>query len=100
MDKLTGIESLDELEKLTPREREIFERLAALEHARWAGWQRHLHGKCMQDGKGNLVIPANYVEHLERQIKTDYSGLTEGEKDSDRAEVLKTWRIIAEIFDL
>jgi hypothetical protein len=93
--KITRIEALDELKNLLSKEREIFEQLSELEHKRWAGWQRHLHTKCSRDEQGNLVIPAGYVENLERQIKAEFSELTEEEKSCDRKEVLKSWRLIA-----
>ena len=73
---------------------ELFEKLAALEHKRWAHWQKYLHSKCTKDKKGNLIIPALYVEGLEILIKTDYKDLTEREKDSDRDEVMKYWNLI------
>lgn len=94
--KLTRIDSLRDLGKLTPEERKIFEFMAALEHQRWAGWQRHLHNKCSPDEEGNLIIPAAYVKNLERQIKTGYEELSEKEKDDDRQEVLKNWQVFAE----
>ncbi len=78
----------------------MMEELAALEHERWASWQRYLHSKCRphigQDGgmTGALVIPAELVERWERQIDTPYADLSEREKESDRAEVRKYMQII------
>ena len=66
------------------------ERLADIEHQRWAGWQKYLHSKCEETVTGDLIIPAGYVKHLERQINTPYAELTDKEKDSDRQEVHKT----------
>lgn len=65
---------------------DMIERLASIEHARWASWQRHLHSKCVRRYDGALVIPAGYVEALERQIATPYEQLTEAEKEADRKE--------------
>ncbi len=67
----------------------ILEKLADIEHQRWADWQKYLHSKCEKDNNGNLIIPAGYVENLERLIKTDYKDLTEKEKNSDREVVVK-----------
>ena len=67
--------------------REFREQLAAIEHERWAHWQRYLHSKCEQREDGSLVIPAGYVANLERQIATPYADLSEREKDSDRDQV-------------
>lgn len=95
--KITPIETLDELDKLSSKEREVFEKMAAIEHARWAGWQKHLHSKCLKDEDGNLIIPKGYAENLERQIKAPFEGLTEEEKGYDREEVLKTWQVVIEL---
>ena len=73
---------------------ELFEKLANIEHKRWSHWQKYLHSKCEKDKNGNLIIPAEYVKSLERQIDTPYSELTEREKDMDRQEVRKYWDLI------
>ena len=76
------------------REWGLFEKLASIEHERWAGWQAYLHSKCIKNDDGSLTIPAGYVFHLERLIKTSYENLTEKEKESDRKEVKKYWSFI------
>ena len=75
----------------------ILEKLADIEHQRWADWQKYLHSKCSTNSNGDLVIPAGYVKHLERQINTEYKNLTENEKESDRNEVK---RYLPEILSL
>lgn len=71
----------------------LMEQLAAIEHERWADWQRYLHGKCspfIDEHTGavlGLVIPQPLVERWERQIATSYDGLSEQEKESDREQV-------------
>src|SRR5665811_31967 len=65
-------------------EREIIEKLAALEHKQWGHWTEHI--------LSNLT-PEN-IRKWKRQIKTPYSKLSEKEKDSDREwaiKVLKTF---------
>lgn len=75
---------------------ETVERLAAIEHERWAGWMRHLFSKCgsvwHRDGgtTGEQAIPLWAVVNWTRQMNTPYADLTEEEKESDRAEVRKT----------
>lgn len=75
---------------------DLFEQLAAIEHERWADWQRHLHSKCktMAAYKG-LIIPAEFVEQWERLIATPYAELSEKEKESDREQVRRYWDLIA-----
>ncbi len=73
---------------------EFLEKLSAIEHTRWSGWQEYLHTKCTRNQDGSLTIPAGYTENLERLIKTTYSSLTEKEKESDREEARKTIEVI------
>ena len=69
--------------------KELIEKLAAIEHKRWAHWQRYLHSQCLKNDDGSLTIPADLVKKWNKQIDTDYFNLTESEKDSDREQVLK-----------
>lgn len=94
---------------------ELVDKGAALEHARWARWQKYVHSKCIpvphetemphcycspdktafQNGnmvivhkkESALTIPFELVERWEKQIATTYSSLSEDEKESDRKEV-------------
>jgi hypothetical protein len=75
---------------------ELREKLAAIEHERWADWQRYMHsmGTWSQFAdihggppKDILYFPASYITHLERQINTTYDNLSEAEKQSDREQV-------------
>lgn len=65
----------------------LVERLAAVEHERWASWQRYVHDHCERQPDGSLVIPAELASHWETQIETTYAELSELEKDSDRKQV-------------
>ena len=66
----------------------LFEDLAAIEHERWADWQRYLHNQCnFNENRAHWYIPMNLFARWERQIETDYEDLTEKEKDSDRKQV-------------
>jgi hypothetical protein len=63
------------------------DRLAAIEHERWAHWQQYLHSKCERQSDGSLVIPAEVVSRWEEQIRTPYEQLTPEEQASDREQV-------------
>jgi len=65
------------------------EKLASIEHTRWADWQKYLHSKLIVHKSGLIELPEKSYRHWERQIKTDYKDLSEKEKDSDRLEVDK-----------
>jgi hypothetical protein len=67
----------------------LVEELAALEHQRWAHWQKYVHDRGQRQPDGSIVLPSDLVAHWERQIKTQYADLTNEEKDSDRAQVKK-----------
>lgn len=70
---------------------EIQERLAAIEHQRWADWQKWMHDKGTRNADGSMTIPADLVRHWDRQIATPYEQLSEKEKDSDREQVFRYW---------
>ena len=76
----------------------LVEQLAALEHERWAHWQRYMHSKCQRLADGSLVIPVDLVARWEQQISTSYENLSEQEKESDREQVRRYFPIIAAAF--
>jgi hypothetical protein len=65
--------------------REKMEVIASIEHQRWSDWQSWLH-KILRE---NLPSPEleKVLERWDRQIATEYSDLTESEKQSDRDQV-------------
>ncbi len=65
----------------------LIDQLAAIEHERWADWQRFVHDKAEKQKDGSLLIPSVLVERWESQIATPFSALSEEEKESDRAQV-------------
>ncbi len=65
----------------------VLERLASIEHERWAHWQRFIHSQAEQRPDGSMVIPANLVARWSRQIETSYDALTPEERESDREQV-------------
>mgnify|MGYP001341674357 CR=1 FL=1 len=66
---------------------EIVERLAAMEHERWAHWQRYVHDHCEHREDGSLVIPPDLAARWQVQIETPYAELNEHEQESDREQV-------------
>lgn len=72
------------------------DRLAAVEHGRWADWQQYLHDQCQRTQDGSLVIPAELVKRWAEQIKTPYAHLSETERESDRDQVRRYLPLIVE----
>ena len=80
--------------KKYPRSK-LFEKLAEIEHTRWAEWQKCVHSRCTQGTMpGSLEISGRDVENWTRQINTPYSDLSEKEKDSDRDQVMRYYHLI------
>lgn len=65
----------------------LLDELAAIEHERWAHWQRYVHSKAERQPDGSLLIPADLVARWEKQIGTPFDQLSNKEKDSDREQV-------------
>ena len=78
---------------------EFIERLAAIEHERWADWQRyvHDHSPYMNLAAYDRTIPGHLVNRWQRQIATAYADLTEAEKQSDRDQVARYLPVLADI---
>lgn len=68
---------------------QVLQRLAAIEHERWAHWQRYVHDRCERRKDGSLVIPAELAARWEAQIETPYEDLTDDEQQSDREQVAR-----------
>jgi len=73
----------------------LVEKLAAIEHERWAHWQRYMHDKGERRPDGSLVLPAELVRHWDTQFATRYVDLSEKEKTSDREQVRRYLPVIA-----
>lgn len=76
---------------------ELKEKLAAIEHERWADWQKYFFSKCDYECEGEkcfLTLPSILLMRWQRQIDTPYVDLSEKEKDSDRKEVARYWPLI------
>ncbi|CAN7725564.1 hypothetical protein LJR234_006378 [Mesorhizobium amorphae] len=73
------------------------DRLAAIEHDRWAHWQDYMHraGERLPDGR--VILPADQVARWDRQIATSFSDLNDAEKESDRDQVRRYLPVILAI---
>lgn len=80
--------SPDNLREVLESKRTV-DRLAAIEHERWAHWQQYVHDQCEHREDGSLVLPADLVARWETQIGTPYAELSEQEQESDREQVRK-----------
>jgi hypothetical protein len=69
--------------------------LSAIEHERWADWQKYLHSKLelqpIDDAHAFNVLPHEWRDRWERQIPMPYAQLSEAEKQSDRDQVMRYW---------
>ena len=75
---------------------QLIDELAAIEHERWAHWQRYVHDHCERQQDGSLVIPAELAARWQAQIQTPYVELTERERDSDREQVRRYLPVIVD----
>ena len=73
----------------------LIDDLAALEHERWAHWQRYMHDNGHLEPDGSITLPAELVRRWQSQIETDYGELSEAEKESDREQVRRYLPLIA-----
>lgn len=87
-----GLEMTDNLSLLSRKD--LIEKLAAIEHDRWAHWQSYLHEQCVRQEDGSLIIPAKLAERWEKQIATPYTSLSDEEKNSDREQVYRYLPVI------
>lgn len=76
----------------------LIEELAAIEHARWAHWQRYMHEQSEKLPDGSLVLPAHLVRRWQRQIETPYGQLSSDEKQSDRDQAERALPILRKFF--
>ena len=71
----------------------LIEQLAAIEHERWADWQKWCHQVIRENDAKGLSVE-NVLGRWDRQIATAYEKLTEKEKQSDRDQVMRYWDLI------
>lgn len=75
---------------------ELIEKLAAIEHERWADWQKWCHKVLREQLNPNGC--SNDLEDVllrwDKQIATPYADLSEAEKQSDRDQVMRYWPLV------
>lgn len=74
---------------------DLVELLADIEHIRWSKWQKYVHELSIRNEDGSLTIPAIYVQHWDREIKTEYKDLPNNIQESDRKEARTTLNAIS-----
>ena len=70
-------------------DKDILERLSAIEHEQWAHWTKHMLNNLTE---GN-------IERWKRQAETSYTDLSEGEKESDRKWAVKVMEVFVDIYN-
>ena len=97
---LFGEKPLTKKEKARKERKELFEKLASIEHEKWSKWQKNLLSNCMNyhnsrgEITGDLIIPRDIAGRWERQANTKYEDLTEDDKEKDREQVRRYWDLI------
>ena len=79
--------------------KELYERLAEVEHERWADWQKYIMSDVFKIVNNEydiitLSMPIKQWEEWERLVNTRYKKLTDKEKNSDREQVDRYWHLI------
>lgn len=71
------------------------EKLAAIEHERWADWQKWVHQSTHKGSQGEITFNSyDQFMEWERQINTPYADLSDREKASDMEQVDRYWPLI------
>lgn len=65
------------------------EKIASVQHAIWAHWMKHMFTQGNYNADGSWTMPADKVERWSRQMNTDYSDLTDKERERDRDQADK-----------
>lgn len=86
-----------------PDAEELVEKLAAIEHERWADWQKWMHDKkvyayacdACADQASIFRVPVEDMHRWNKQIETPYAELSEQEKRSDRDQVMRYWPLLS-----
>lgn len=73
------------------------DRLASIEHERWAHWQSYMHSKAERRSDGSLILSASLVAQWSRQIETPYEALTYKERESDKEQVRRYLPTIVDV---
>ena len=77
---------------------ELLERLASIEHERWAHWQRFVHDQGERQPNGGLLLAPELISKWDRLINTPYARLTMEEQESDREQVRRYLPLIDQTY--
>jgi len=85
--------------RLTDDQIILMEKLAEIEHNRWADWQAYIMNtsfKKEKEGNGLLYlsIPVEWWDNWDKQIITPYKQLSEEDKEKDREQVMRYLNLI------
>jgi len=86
IDTVKGRHQIAMLRRVVMGEEVGLEGLAALAHAQWSGWMRHLFSLSKKQDDGSVIIPAGLVARWEKQMQTPYEMLSFDEQELDRVE--------------
>lgn len=70
------------------------EQLSAYAHAAWAAYMGYFLDKCIPQPDGGMLIPAGYVQAIERLIALSYADLSDLDKMGDQQEADKMLAIV------
>lgn len=70
------------------------EALAEYAHDAWSGWMVYLFSKSSKNVDGTVTIPKWAVKRWTRQMKTVYKKLSEKERESDRKEASRIYKVV------
>jgi hypothetical protein len=77
---------------------ELLEKLASIEHERWAHWQGFMHEQGERQPDGGLLLSAELISKWDRLIATPYAHLTVDEQESDRDQVRRYLPLIEKTY--
>jgi hypothetical protein len=71
---------------------ELREQLAAIEHERWADWQKWMHKVIRENSPSPETLKV--LERWDKQIATPYKDLSRKEQESDLEQVDRYWPLV------
>lgn len=67
-------------------------------HQQWSNWTNYQRTYIIVNDDGTGTVPAWAMERLKRQASTEYEDLTHKEKESDRVEARKFYKLLINTF--
>ena len=72
----------------------LLEKLAYVQHAIWSHWMQYMFTQGTFNEDGSWTMPAEKVNHWQRQMSTNYDSLTKKEQASDLDQAEKVIEVI------